>query len=46
MTIQTGEKIPSLILHHKTADGVEEISTEEIFNGKKIVLFALHDRVR
>lgn len=41
MTIQTGEKIPSLILHHKTADGVEEISTEEIFNGKKIVLFAL-----
>ncbi|MCZ6487901.1 MAG: peroxiredoxin [Gammaproteobacteria bacterium] len=41
MTIQPGEKIPSLILHHKTADGVEEISTEEIFNGKKIVLFAL-----
>ncbi|MCZ6668362.1 MAG: peroxiredoxin [Gammaproteobacteria bacterium] len=41
MTIQPGEKIPSLVLHHKTADGVEEISTEEIFNGKKIVLFAL-----
>lgn len=41
MTIQPGEKIPSLILHHKTADGVEEISTEEIFNGKKVVLFAL-----
>lgn len=41
MTIQPGEKIPSLKLHHKTADGVEEISTEEIFNGKKVVLFAL-----
>ena len=41
MTIQVGEKVPSLTLHHKTADGVEEISTDELFNGKKVVLFAL-----
>ena len=41
MTIQLGEKIPSLTLHHMTADGVKEISTEDIFGGKKIVLFAL-----
>jgi len=41
MTIQIGEKVPSLTLHHKTIDGVEEISTDEIFNGKKVVLFAL-----
>ena len=41
MTIQLGEKIPSLTLHHMTADGVKEISTEDIFDGKKVVLFAL-----
>jgi peroxiredoxin len=41
MTIQLGEKIPSLTLHQMTADGVKEISTEDIFDGKKVVLFAL-----
>ncbi len=41
MTIQTGDKIPSITLHHKSDAGVVEISTEEIFNGKKVVLFAL-----
>jgi peroxiredoxin len=41
MSIQVGEKIPSLTLQHKTEDGVTDISTEEIFAGKKVVLFAL-----
>lgn len=41
MTIQVGDKIPSVTLHHKTDSGVEEITTEEIFSGKKVVLFAL-----
>ena len=41
MTIQVGDKIPSLTLHHKVGDSVEEISTDEIFEGKKVVLFAL-----
>jgi peroxiredoxin len=41
MTIQVGEKVPSLTLYQKTDDGVAEISTNEIFNGKKVVLFAL-----
>ncbi|MCH8176973.1 MAG: peroxiredoxin [Proteobacteria bacterium] len=41
MTIQVGDKIPSVTLHHKTDAGVVEISTEDIFNGKKVVLFAL-----
>ena len=41
MTIQIGDKIPSVTLQHKTADGVADISTEEIFNGKKVALFAL-----
>ena len=41
MTIQVGDKIPSVTLHHKTDEGVAEITTEEIFNGKKVALFAL-----
>jgi len=41
MSIKVGEKIPSLTLQHKTDDGVTDISTEEIFVGKKVVLFAL-----
>ena len=41
MPIQVGEKLPSLTLYQKTDDGVAEISTNEIFNDKKVVLFAL-----
>ena len=41
MTIQVGDKIPSATLHHMTANGPEAITTEEIFAGKKVVLFAL-----
>jgi len=41
MTIQVGEKVPSLTLYQKTDDRVAEISTDEIFNDKKVVLFAL-----
>ncbi len=41
MRIQVGEKIPSLTLQHKTGDSVSDISTDEIFGGKKVVLFAL-----
>ena len=41
MRIRVGEKIPSLTLQQKTGDSVSDISTDEIFAGKKIVLFAL-----
>jgi peroxiredoxin len=41
MSIQVGEKIPSLTLQHKPDDAVCDISTDEIFAGKKVVLFAL-----
>ena len=41
MTIQLGDRIPSATLHHMTANGPEAITTEEIFAGKKVVLFAL-----
>lgn len=41
MSIQVGDKIPSLSLQQKTDDDVTDISTEEIFTAKKVVLFAL-----
>ncbi len=41
MTIQVGDKIPSATLHHMTENGPEAITTEQIFAGKKVVLFAL-----
>jgi len=41
MTIQVGERIPSGTLHHMTENGPQAITTGEIFDGKKVVLFAL-----
>ena len=41
MTIKVGDKIPSAKLQHKTKDGVQTITTDELFKGKKVVLFAL-----
>jgi len=41
MTIQVGDKIPNVELHHMTESGNTAISSDEIFSGKKVVLFAL-----
>ena len=41
MTIQVGDKIPSVNLQHMGADGVETISSDDLFDAKKVVLFAL-----
>lgn len=41
MTISTGDKLPSLTLKTMGAEGPEEITTDSIFDGKKVVLFAL-----
>ncbi len=41
MTIQVGDRIPSATLRYKTDDGIQTITTEEVFNGKKVVLFSL-----
>jgi len=41
MTIQVGDKIPSVTLKHMSADGPADITTDELFGGKKVVLFAL-----
>ena len=41
MAIQVGDKVPSVNLQHMGADGVETISSADLFAGKKVVLFAL-----
>ncbi len=41
MSIQAGDKVPSLTLKTMGAEGPEDIATDDIFNGKKVVLFAV-----
>ena len=41
MTIKVGDKIPSVKIKHITKDGVKDITTDEIFGGKTVSLFAL-----
>lgn len=41
MAIKVGDKVPSVTLTHMTADGPKEITTDELFVGKKVVVFAL-----
>jgi peroxiredoxin len=41
MTIAVGQKIPSGKLKTMTAEGPKDITTEELFDGKKVVVFAL-----
>lgn len=41
MTIKVGDTIPSMKLAQATPDGPKEITTDEIFKGKKVVMFAV-----
>jgi glutaredoxin/glutathione-dependent peroxiredoxin len=41
MTIKVGDSIPSMKLMTATASGPKEISTGEIFKGKKVVMFGV-----
>lgn len=41
MAIQVGDSIPSVALKHLTADGMQEITTDSLFKGKKTVLFSV-----
>ena len=41
MTINVGDKIPSATLKTMGADGPEEITTEDLFKGKTVALFAV-----
>lgn len=39
--IKVGDKLPSVRLKHMTAEGIKDITTDDLFKGKKVVLFAL-----
>ena len=41
MTIAIGDRIPTAKFKEKTADGPVELGTDQIFAGKKVVLFAV-----
>ncbi len=41
MTIKAGDKIPSVTLKVLGGEGLQDISTEEMFANKKVVLFAV-----
>ncbi len=41
MTIKIGDKIPTVTLKHLTAEGMQDLSTDSIFSGRNVVLFAV-----
>ena len=41
MTIAIGDKLPAATFKEKTADGPVEITTDQLFGGKRVVLFAV-----
>ena len=41
MTIKIGDMIPAVQLKTMSSDGMKNVGTDEIFKGKKVVLFAL-----
>ncbi|MBH67515.1 MAG: peroxiredoxin [Rhodospirillaceae bacterium] len=41
MSIKAGDKIPAITLKHKSENGIQDITTEELFSDKKVVLFAV-----
>ena len=41
MTISVGDKVPEATLMQMTGDGPAPVSTSDLFNGKKVVLFAV-----
>ncbi|HEX3952908.1 MAG TPA: peroxiredoxin [Stellaceae bacterium] len=41
MTIKVGDKVPSATLKYLSPEGPKEITTDELFGGKKVALFAV-----
>src|SRR5215813_15447514 len=41
MTIKVGEKLPTVSLKYMNKDGMQTATTDELFKGKKAVLFGL-----
>ena len=38
MAIKEGDKVPSVTLQQMTADGLQQVSTDEFFKGKRVVV--------
>ena len=41
MSIKIGEQFPTVTLKHLTSNGLEDINTHEMMQGKKVVLFSV-----
>lgn len=41
MTIKAGDKVPSVKLKTMTKDGIKDLTTDDIFKGKKVAIFGL-----
>ncbi len=41
MSVKVGDSIPSMKLMMATAEGPKEVSTDDLFKGKKVVMFAV-----
>jgi peroxiredoxin len=41
MTIKAGDKVPSAKLKTMTKDGIKDLTTDDIFKGKKVAIFGL-----
>ena len=41
MAIKVGDKVPSVTLRYLGADGVQAVSSDDFFKGKKVALFAV-----
>ncbi len=41
MAIKAGERMPAGVLKTMSADGPKDVSTDELFKGKKVVLFSV-----
>ncbi len=41
MAIQEGDKIPSATLKYLSDEGMKDVTTDELFSGRKVVIFAV-----
>ena len=41
MAIKIGDKLPSVTLEYFTSEGSKQVTTDNLFSGKKVVLFAI-----
>ncbi|HTV88542.1 MAG TPA: redoxin family protein, partial [Stellaceae bacterium] len=41
MAINVGDRMPSITLRYLSPEGPKEITTDELFSGKKVALFAV-----